>query len=107
MKVKGLANSLGSIGVFVYDEDLLSVTLNGLGREYAQFRTSIGVCETFHDFKELAALRGVIADIEIWPKHIGHVSIQRLKSMQMQSVVAGVFKVNGMQKVCEACQMGK
>ena len=51
--------------------------------------------------------RGVIADIEIWPKHIGHVTMQRLKSMQMQIVVAGVFKVNGMQKVCEACQMGK
>ena len=43
MKVKGLADSLGSIGAPVDDEDLVSVTLNGLGREYAQFQTSIGV----------------------------------------------------------------
>ena len=53
--------------------------------------------------------RGVIADIEIWHKRIGHVNIQRLKSMQTESIVAGLpkFRVNGMQKVCEACQMGK
>ena len=50
MKVKGLADSLGSIGARVDDEELVSVTLNGLGREYAQFRTSIGVRETFPDF---------------------------------------------------------
>ena len=56
MKVKGLADSLGSIGAPVDDEDLVSVTLNGLGREYAQFRTSIGVRETFPDFQELVAL---------------------------------------------------
>ena len=35
MKVKGLADSLGSIGAQVDDEDLVSVTLNGLGKEYA------------------------------------------------------------------------
>ena len=56
MKVKSLADSLGSIGAPVDDEDLVSVTLNGLGREYAQFRTSIGVRETFPDFQELVAL---------------------------------------------------
>ena len=41
MKVKGLVDSLGSIGVPIDDEDLVSMTLNDLGREYAQFRTSI------------------------------------------------------------------
>ena len=41
MKVKGLANSLGSIGAPIDDEDLVFVTLNGLGREYAQFWTSM------------------------------------------------------------------
>ena len=50
MKVKIHINSLGSIGVLVDDEDLVSITLNGLGREYAQFRTSIGFRETFPDF---------------------------------------------------------
>ena len=53
--------------------------------------------------------RGVIIDLEIWHKHIGHVNIQRLKSMQTKSIVTGLpkFRVDGMQKVCEACQMGK
>ena len=56
MKVKGLVDSLGSIGAPIDNEDLVSVTLNGLGREYAQFRTSIEVRETFPDFQELVAL---------------------------------------------------
>ena len=56
MKVKGIADSLGSIGAPVDDEDLVPVTLNGLGREYAQFWTSIGVHETFHDCRKLVAL---------------------------------------------------
>ena len=53
--------------------------------------------------------RGVIADIEISHKRIGRVNIRRLKSMQTQSLVVGLlkFRVDGMQKVCEACQMGK
>ena len=34
----------------------MSMTLNGPGKEYAQFRTSIGVCETFPNFQELVAL---------------------------------------------------
>ena len=56
MKVKGLADSLGSIGAPIDDENIVSLTLNGLGREYAQFRTSIGVHETFPNFQELISL---------------------------------------------------
>ncbi|MCO5600009.1 hypothetical protein L7F22_054117 [Adiantum nelumboides] len=52
---------------------------------------------------------GVVADIEIWHKRIGHANVQRLKTMQSQELVTGllVFKVVDMQKVCEACQFGK
>ena len=52
---------------------------------------------------------GVVADIELWHKRIGHVNVQRLKSMQNQNIVIGIpkFKVDGMQGVCEACQLGK
>ena len=52
---------------------------------------------------------GVVADIEIWHKRIGHVNVQRLKSMQNQNIVTGIpkFKVDGMQGVCAACQLGK
>ena len=52
---------------------------------------------------------GVVADVEIWHKRIGHVNVQRLKTMQSQELVTGLpaFKVAEMQKVCEACQFGK
>ena len=52
--------------------------------------------------------RGVIANIEIWHKCIGHMNIERLKFMQIHTIVVGLpkFRVDGMQKLCEACQMG-
>ena len=52
---------------------------------------------------------GIVADIEIWHKRIGHANVQRLKMMQNQESVTGlpVFKVADMQRVCEACQLGK
>jgi len=43
MKVKKLVDVLASIGALVDDEDLLAITLNGLGKDYSQFRTSIAV----------------------------------------------------------------
>ncbi len=42
-KVKKLADALASIAAPVDDEDLVVVTLNGLGKDYSQFRTSITV----------------------------------------------------------------
>jgi hypothetical protein len=38
------------------DEDLVAVTLNGLGKNYGQFRTSIIVQKTFLDFQDLITL---------------------------------------------------
>jgi hypothetical protein len=51
----------------------------------------------------------VVADMDIWHKRIGHVNEQRLKSMQSSKIVTGLpkFKVDGMHKICEACQFGK
>jgi hypothetical protein len=43
IKVENLANALASIGAPVDDEDLVAITLNGLGKDYSQFRTSIAV----------------------------------------------------------------
>jgi len=40
-KVKNLADALASIGAPVDDEDLVAVTLNGLGKDYNLFRTRI------------------------------------------------------------------
>jgi hypothetical protein len=55
-KVKNLADALASIGAHVNDEDLVAVTLNGLGKDYSQFRTSIVVRETFPNFQDLITL---------------------------------------------------
>ena len=55
-KVKNLANALTSIGAYVDDEDLVVVTLNGLGKDYSQFRTSIVVRKTFPNFQNLITL---------------------------------------------------
>ncbi|MCO5611555.1 hypothetical protein L7F22_065808 [Adiantum nelumboides] len=52
---------------------------------------------------------GAVTDTQIWHKRIGHANVQRLKTMQSQELVTGlpVFKVDVMQKVCEACQFGR
>jgi len=42
-KLKNLTEVLASIGAPVHDEDLVAVTLNGLGKDYSQFRTLIVV----------------------------------------------------------------
>jgi hypothetical protein len=43
-------------GAPVDDEDLVAITLNGFGKDYSQFRTSIAVRETFFDFQNLITL---------------------------------------------------
>jgi hypothetical protein len=55
-KVKNLTDVLASIGAPVDDEDLVVVTLNGLGKNYSQFRTSIAIRETFPDFQDLITM---------------------------------------------------
>ena len=53
--------------------------------------------------------KGVVVDIDIWHKCIGHVNIQWLKKMKLQNIVAWLpqLKMDNMHKVCEACQLGK
>jgi hypothetical protein len=55
-KVKNLEDALASIGAPVDDEDLVAVTLNGLGKDYNQFCTSIAVRKTFFNFQDLITL---------------------------------------------------
>ncbi len=55
-KVKKLTNVFASIRAHVDDEDLVAVTLNGLGKYYSQFRTSITIRKTFSDFQDLITL---------------------------------------------------
>jgi len=55
-KVKNLADVLTSIGAPIDDEDLMVVTLNGLGKYYSQFCTSIAIQQTFPDFQDSITL---------------------------------------------------
>ncbi len=55
-KVKNLVDVLASIGALVDDEDLVAVTLNGFGKNYSQFRTSIAIQKTFPNFQDLITL---------------------------------------------------
>jgi hypothetical protein len=49
---------------------------------------------------------GIVANMDIWLKRIGHVNEQRLKSMQSSKIITGLpkFKVDRMHKICETCQ---
>ncbi len=53
---KTLSVALRDGGRPIDDEDLVAVTLNGLGKDYSQFLTSIAVRETFPDFQDLITL---------------------------------------------------
>jgi hypothetical protein len=55
-KVKNFADALASIGAPVDDEDLVVVTLNGLGKYYSQFRISISIRKPFPNFQNLITL---------------------------------------------------
>jgi len=55
-KVKNLADVLASIEPPIDDEDLVAVTLNGFGKDYSEFHTSIAVRKTFPNFQDLITL---------------------------------------------------
>jgi hypothetical protein len=55
-KVKNLGDFLASIGAPVDDEDLVAMTLNGLGKAYSQFCTSVAVWKTYPNFQDLITL---------------------------------------------------
>jgi hypothetical protein len=50
------AYALTSIGALVDNEDVVAVTLNGPGKKYSQFCTSIIVRKTFPDFQDFITL---------------------------------------------------
>ncbi len=55
-KVKNLANVLASTRALVDDENLVDVTLNGPGKYYSQFCSSIIIQKTFPNFQDLITL---------------------------------------------------
>jgi hypothetical protein len=56
LKIKGIVESLASINVSVDDDDLVIVCLNGLGKEYKPFKTSITVRENVPNFRDLVSM---------------------------------------------------
>ena len=55
-EIKQLEEDLVCINVDVLDDDLVAITLNGLGPDYKSLDTSISVCSNMPDFEELVAL---------------------------------------------------
>ena len=55
-KIKGITNSLGSIGVTVDDDDVVAATLEGLGIEYKNFKSSMNTRADVPDFTELTTM---------------------------------------------------
>jgi hypothetical protein len=56
LKIKGIVESLASINVFVDGDDLVSVCLNGFGKEYKPFKSSIIVRENVPNFRDLVSM---------------------------------------------------
>jgi hypothetical protein len=56
LKIKGIVESLASINVYVDDDDLVSICLNGLGKEYKPFETSITIRENVPNFRDLVSM---------------------------------------------------
>jgi hypothetical protein len=57
LKIKGIIESFTSINVSVDDDDLVSVCLNGLRKEYKPFKTSITVRENVPNFRDLVSMQ--------------------------------------------------
>ncbi|MCO5564511.1 hypothetical protein L7F22_018172 [Adiantum nelumboides] len=55
-KIKTVTNSLGSIGVTVDDSDVVDVTLEGLGIEYKNFKSSMKTIADVPNFTELTTM---------------------------------------------------
>ncbi len=56
LKIKGIVESLASINVFVDDDDLVNVCLNGLGKEYKPFKTSMTVRVNVPNFRDFVSM---------------------------------------------------
>ncbi|MCO5548992.1 hypothetical protein L7F22_002458 [Adiantum nelumboides] len=56
LKIKGIVESLASIGVQVEDNDKVEVCLRGLTPAYKQFKTSIQTRENIHSFADLVPI---------------------------------------------------
>ena len=56
LKIKGIFESLGTKNVSVDADDLVSVCLNGLGKEYKPFKTSIAIRENVPNFRDLVSM---------------------------------------------------
>ena len=56
LKIKGIVESLASIGVAVEDDDKVEVCLRGLTPAYKQFKTSIQTWENIPNFLDLISM---------------------------------------------------
>src|SRR6516162_409168 len=76
LKIKGICESLASIGVTVEDDDKVEVCLRGLTPSYKQFKTSIQTRENIPTFANLIPM------LVVEEKNIGEDSSQGKKSSE-------------------------
>ena len=54
LKITGIVEALGSIGVIVEDDDIVCAMLEGLGDAYSNFKSSMNTRDDVPGFKELS-----------------------------------------------------
>ena len=98
---------LNQDGCFVEDfENKCKLVTKGK-RSGIMFKVDVNVPEVKSAMFACGA--GVVADVDIWHKRIGHVNVQRMKFMQSKEIVTRLsrLRVEDIHKVCEACELGK
>ena len=85
LKIKEVADALGSIGASVHDDDLVSKVLNGLtdDEKWKPFATSVYVRENLPDFDDLVSL------MIIEERNIGGSSSEKGSAEQAQAFYSG------------------
>ena len=89
LKIKGIVESLASIGVVVEDDDKVEVCLHGLTPAYKQFKTSIQTRENIPNFSNLISM------LIIEEKNLGEDSSSQPKDTSEQAFYTGKSRGRG------------
>lgn len=85
LKIKEVADALGSIGAPLEDDDLVSAILNGLNDDrWKPFATSVYVREKFPDFEDLVSLM-IIEEMRILGPNAGKGSNEQAQAFYSNS----------------------
>ncbi len=90
LKIEGIVESPASINVSVDDDDLVNVCLNGLGKEYKPFKTSITIKENVPNFRDL------VSKLTVEEKTLNeNCSTQNKNNVQQQAFYSNIGRSRG------------